>query len=78
MVGPIGATFPGIYGDRWCGEYESKDLPPMLPGSLEARVDPIEAAAVDVAQFIKDRISICGHGTISATCAMCLAPWLTR
>ena len=78
IVGPVGATFPGIYGDRWCGEYMPKDLPPMPPGGLEVREDQLAAAAADVAQFIKDRIALCGHGLISVTCGPCMAPWVPR
>lgn len=47
-------------------------------GVLEAIPDVGALAVADVAQYIKDRIALCGHGTISVTCGPCTAPWLQR
>jgi len=58
-------VFPGVSIDDFCGEFAPKG---------EATLDPMR----EVADFIKERIALCGHGSISITCGPCMAPWLPR
>ena len=58
-------TWPPVDSAKWCGEYAPKG---------EAAIDPMR----EVADYLKDRIALCGHGSISITCGPCMAPWLPR
>jgi len=66
-------VFPGVSIDDWCGEYAPKGEAAIAP-VLEALADPMR----EVADYLKDRIALCGHGTISITCGPCTAQWVQR
>lgn len=47
--------------------------------AVPAAWDPaVVAALLDLIAHVKDRIAICGHGTIFVTCGPCMASWLQR
>ena len=66
-------VWPPTLAEDWCGEFK-----PMVVPVEEAHPDPIAAAAAELAAFIKQRIALCGHGTIDVTCGACMAAWLPR
>ena len=64
-------VFPGVSIDDWCGEFAPKGE--EAPGP-EAPADLLR----EVADYLTDRIALCGHGNISITCGPCTAQWWPR